>query len=129
MSILSSIDTSQFTTPFTAAMVTNTQQAIVQQDDAKFETPNVAAEEKDAPKVDLNNYYSNVQPPSAEVNDVRNKESGVAQASQNLSNAVAAAVEHGMSPQDAVNIQKAKAAYESSIQASQTASTFQLMVE
>ena len=129
MSVLSSIDTSQYTTPFTAAQASNIQQNLIEKDDAQLETPNIAAADKETPKVDLNNYYSNVQPPSVETNDVKNKQTGVAQASQNFSNAVATAVEHGMNPQDAVNIQKAKAAYESSIQAAQTSSTFQLRVE
>jgi len=128
MSVLSSIDTSQYTTPFTAAIESNVQQNLAKIDDAKLETPNVAAVDKDSPKVDLNNYYSNVQPPSPETNDVHNKQTGVAQASQNFSNAVATAVEHGMNPLDAVNIQKAKAAYESSIQMAQT-SSFKLAVE
>ena len=129
MSVLSSIDTSQYTTPFAASQAVSIQQSLIEQDNAKLETPNIAAADKETPKVDLNNYYSNVQPPSPETNDVKNKQTGVAQASQNFSNAVALAVEHGMNPQDAVNIQKAKAAYESSIQAAQTSSTFQIQVQ
>ena len=50
------------------------------------------------------------------------------QASQNLSNAIATAVTHGMNPQDAVNIQKAKAAYETTMQATKT-SAFEIAVE
>ena len=129
MSVLSSIDTSQYTTPFSASQAVGMQQSLIEQDKAKQETPNVAAADKETPKVDLNNYYSNVQPSSPETNDVRNQQSRVAQASQNFSNAVALAVEHGMNPQDAVNIQKAKAAYESSIQAAQTSSTFEIQVQ
>ena len=128
MSVLSSLDTSQYTTPFTAALEINTYQSLQKIDDAKLETPNVAATDKETPKVDLNNYYSNVQPGNLGNADVTSVQSGVAQASQNLSNAVTLAVEHGMDPQDAINIQKAKVAYETSMQASQT-STFQLTVE
>ena len=130
MSVLSSIDTSQFTTPFAATQTaTSVQQVISDFDKAKAETPNVAAIDKETPKVDLNNYYSNVQASATDNTDVAKGPSGVAQASQNFSNAVALAVEHGMNPQDAVNIQKAKAAYESSIKMAQTSSTFQLDVQ
>ena len=128
MSLLSSIDTSQYTTPFTAALATSQQQTIAELDTAKLETPNVAATDKETPKVDLSNYYSNVRPASPDTTDVKNMENGVAQASQNLSNAVAAAVEHGMNPQDALNIQKAKVAYETTMKSAST-STFQIAVE
>ena len=126
MSILSSIDTSQYTTPFTAAIESNVYQSLQQMDDAKLETPNVsAAEDKETPKVDLNNYYSNVRPSDFNTSSAQN---GLSQASQGLTNAVSAAVEHGMNPQDAINIQKAKVAYEASIQTAQT-STFQISVD
>ena len=91
----------------------------------KEETPNIAAVDKETPKVDLNNYYSNVQAPQAESNGL---ESHTTQASQNLSNAIAKAVTHGMNPQDAMNIQRAKAAYETTMRTAET-STFELKVE
>jgi len=128
MSLLSSIDTSQYTTPLTATFVPNQHEVVAELDQAKLETPNVAATDKETPKVDLSNYYSNVRPASPDTADVNNLENGVTQASQNLSNAIAAAVEHGMNPQDAINIQKAKAAYETTMKTSET-STFQIAVE
>lgn len=128
MSALSSLDTSQHTTPLSALQLNGNQllsSAKVAETNAKLETPNIAAEDKETPKVDLNNYYSNVQSPSLN-SDV---ESQAVQAEQNLSNAIATAVTHGMNPQDAVNIQKAKAAYESTMKATQTTTNFELSVE
>ena len=111
MSLLSSIDTSQFTTPFAAVQEISPFQVARQQDYAREETPNVAAEDTETPKVDLSNYYSNVQPP--EVNNSFG--SNISQASQNLDNAIHSAIENGFTPQDAVYIQKAKAAYQAMI--------------
>ncbi len=127
MSLLSSIDTSQHTTPLSLQQINPNQLETTAQEvekNAKLETPNVAAEDKDTPKVDLNNYYSNVQSPEMN-SDVKSQ---AVQASQNLSNAVAAAITHGMDPQDAMNIQKAKVAYETTMKAAET-STFAISVE
>ena len=126
MSALTSLDTSQHTTPISSVQfnfneLTTAQKA---EDMQELETPNVAAVDKETPKVDLNNYYSNVQAPENNV-DVATH---AAQASQNLSNAIAVAVTHGMNPQDAVNIQKAKVAYETTMQSAQT-STFELVAD
>ena len=108
MSLLSSIDTSQFTTPFAAAQEISPFQALQREDVAKQETPNVAAEDVETPKVDLSNYYSNVQPP-----DIKNSlGSDLSHAAQNLSDALNSAAENGMTPKDAINIQKAKYAYQ-----------------
>ena len=123
MSALTALDTSQHTTPLSNLQLPNNQLTAVAKeiDEAiKSDTPNVAALDKDTPKVDLSSYYSNVQAPEFHTESV--------QAGQNLSNAIATAVTHGMDPQDAVNIQRAKAAYESTMKASQT-STFELKVE
>ena len=123
MSLLSSIDTSQFTTPYAAVHEISPFQTARQQDIAWEETPNVAAEDTETPKVDLNNYYSNVQPP-----EVKNSfGSDISQASQNVDNAINAAIENGFTPQDAVNIQKAKAAYETMINIANS-STFELEI-
>ena len=111
MSLLSSIDTSQFTPFLNALQELNPFQTARQQDYAHEETPNVAAEDNNTPKVDISNYYANVQPP--EVNNSLG--SNISQLSQNLSEAVMSAVENGMNPQDAVYIQKAKAAYQTLI--------------
>ena len=126
MSALTSLDTSQHTTPLSSMQfnfneLTTAQKA---ENNQKLETPNVAVVDKETPKVDLNNYYSNVQAPE------RNADwsTHVTQASQNLNNAIAAAVTHGMNPQDAVNIQKAKVAYETTMQAAKT-STFDIAVD
>ena len=126
MSALTSLDTSQHTTPLSSMQFNFNELTTAQKAEAtkKEETPNVAAVDKETPKVDLNNYYSNVQAPekSADWN------AHATQASQNLSNAIAAAVTHGMNPQDAVNIQKAKVAYETTMQAAKT-STFDIAVD
>ena len=111
MDPLSSVDTSQYTSPIVAAQGFSPIQPIMEQDYAREETPNVAAEDFDSPRVDLNNYYANVQP--TEVNNSFG--SNISQLSQNLSDAIINAVENGFSPQDAVYIQKAKAAYETMI--------------
>lgn len=124
MSLLSSIDTSQFTTPFAAAQEISPFQPIQAIDDAKRETPNVAAEDVETPKVDLSNYYANVQPPN--INN--SLESDLSHASQNLSEAVMAAVENGYTPQDAVNIQKAKSAYQAMVNIIKETSTFELEI-
>ena len=127
MSALTALDTSQHTTPLSVLQRPVNQQDTTAKEvetNAKVETPNVAALDKDTPKVDLNNYYSNVQAPEMQTDS----QPQAFQAGQNLSNAIATAVTHGMSPQDAVNIQKAKVAYESTMKAVQT-STFELKVE
>ena len=126
MSALTSIDTSQHTTPLSALQLQGSQfnAPVKETETAKQETPNVAAVDKETPKVDLNNYYSNVQAPKLD-SDVKGQ---AVQAEQNLSNAIATAVSHGMNPQDAVNIQKAKAAYETTMKTAET-STFELKVE
>ena len=127
MSALTSLDTSQHTTPISALQFNFNQQTTAQkvEEVEKFETPNVAAVDEETPKVDLNNYYSNVQAPETSNMDVNAQ---ATQAAQNLSNAIAAAVTHGMNPQDAVNIQKAKIAYETTMQAAKT-STFEIAVD
>ncbi len=123
MSALTALDTSQHTTPLSLQQYQGNQLTTTAKEiekNSKLETPNVAALDKETPKVDLNNYYSNVQAPEFNTE--------TAQAGQNLSNAIAAAVTNGsMNPQDAVNIQRAKAAYESTMRSSQT-STFDLQV-
>ena len=111
MSLLSSIDTSQFTTPYTASQEISPFQPIQAIDDAKRETPNVAAEDEETPKVDLNSYYSNVLPPSTN----NSLESDLTHVAEDFSNAVTSAVENGMNPQDAVYLQKAKTAYKAMI--------------
>ena len=125
MSVLSSIDTSLFTTPYSAAIEANSFQPVRPIDYTKRETPNVAAEDPDTPKVDLNNYYSNVQ--SSDFNsDVL---SDVVKAEQNFSDAVSSALANGYTPQDAVNIQMAKAAYAASMKVAEAEnSTFELLI-
>lgn len=128
MSALTALDTSQHTTPLSLQQIQPNQLTTTAQEiekNVKEETPNVAAVDTETPKVDLNNYYSNVQAPHADSNGL---ESHTTQAAQNLSNAIATAVTHGMNPQDAMNIQKAKVAYETTMKTSET-STFELKVE
>ena len=140
MSALTALDTSQHTTPLSLNQVNNNQFRTTAQEIEKVEkneTPNVAALDKETPKVDLSNQYSNVQAPSldsdvaAQATQTQGLDTEVVpqavQASQNLSNAIATAITHGMNPQDAVNIQKAKAAYETTMQTAQS-STFVLDV-
>ena len=126
MSALTALDTSQHTTPLSLQQVNNNQFRTTAQEIEKVEkneTPNVAALDEETPKVDLNNYYSNVQAPSLESEG--NPKAALSE--QNLTNAVATAITHGMNPQDAVNIQKATAAYKTQMQNTQT-STFDLQV-
>ena len=125
MSSLSSIDTSQYTTPLAASFEPFQIQGVKAYEEAQ--APNVAAvEEEDTPQdVDLSQYYANVVPQEFNA-DVKQQ---VSQASQNLTNAISAAVVNGgMSAQDAMNIQKAKTAYEATINATSTQSTFELKV-
>lgn len=125
MSILSSLDTSMFTTPYAAAQDVNSFRQISPVDYAKQEMPNVAAEDKETPKVDLNNYYSNVQPSDLN-SDVL---SDVVQAEHNFNEAVMSAIANGFNPQDAVNIQMAKSAYVASVKVAEVEnSTFELIV-
>ena len=126
MSALTALDTSQHTTPLSLQQVNNNQFRTTAQEIEKVEkneTPNVAALDEETPKVDLNNYYSNVQAPNLESEG--NPKAALSE--QNLTNAVATAITHGMNPQDAVNIQKATAAYKTQMQNAQT-STFDLQV-
>ncbi len=138
MSALTALDTSQHTTPLSVQQVNNNQLKTTAQEIEKVEkneTPNVAALDKETPKVDLSNYYSNVQDPTLNADVAKQAaqapEGDVATqttiSEQNLSNAVATAITHGMNPQDAVNIQKATAAYKTQMQSAQT-STFELQV-
>ena len=125
MSVLPSIDTSQFTTPYTAALSADSFMPVRSIDRIKYETPNAAAEDPETPKVDLNNYYSNVQA-SGLNSDVL---SDVVQAEQNFGDAVTSAIANGYSPQDAVNIQTAKAAYAASMKVAEAVnSTFELLI-
>ena len=127
MSILPSIDTSQYTTPLSVLFDDSVSQVTTAQSVEKisrYDRPNVAAEDDDTPKVDLNNYYSNVQPPYAEING--DLESSLVQASENFNNAIMQALENGYSPHDAVNVQKAKVAYQALMKAE--TSTFELFV-
>ena len=126
MSALTALDTSQHTTPLSLQQVNNNQfrtTALEIEKVEQNETPNVAALDKETPKVDLNNYYSNVQAPSLESEG--NPKAALSE--QNLTNAIATAITHGMNPQDAVNIQKATVAYKTQMQNAQT-STFNLEV-
>ena len=124
MSSLTAIDTSQYTTALSSVFEPFEPKSA--EEYQKEQTPNVAAvEEKETPKVDLSNYYSNVVPPELNA-DVKTQ---VSQASQNLSNAISVAVANGgMSAQDALNIQKAKTAYEATINSANTQSSFELQV-
>ena len=125
MSILSSVDMSMYTTPYSSALETTPFQSVRELDIAKQETPNVAAEDTDTPKVDLSNYYANVQPQNFN-SDVM---SDVVQAEHNFSDAVMSAVTNGLDPQSAVNVQTAKAAYIASMKVAEVAnSNFELMI-
>ena len=128
MSVLSSIDTSQHTTPLSLLQLGNDRFTTTAKEidkNAKLETPNVAALNRETPKVDLNKYYSNVQ--GSELNS--DALSYVAQAEHNIGDAVMSALENGMNPQDAVNIQMAKAAYVASMKVAEVEkSTFELMI-
>ena len=128
MSVLSSIDTSQHTTPLSLLQLGNDKFSTTAKDIdkyAKLETPNVAALDPETPKVDLNNYYSNVQATALNTDVL----SDVAQAEQNFSDAVVNAVANGLDPQSAVNIQTAKAAYAASVKVAEVAnSTFELLI-
>lgn len=125
MSILSSVDMSMYTTPYSSALETSSFQSVREFDSAKQETPNVAAEDTNTPKVDLSNYYANVQPQNLN-SDVM---SDVVQAEHNFSDAVMSAVNNGLDPQSAVNVQTAKAAYIASMKVAEVAnSNFELMI-
>ena len=126
MSILSSIDASQHTTPLSLLQLGSDKLTTTAQEvdkNAKLETPNIAALNRETPKVDLNNYYSNVQSPEFK-SDIY---SNLVQAEHNFSDTVMSAIENGMNPQDAANIQMAKAAYVASMKVAEK-STFELMI-
>ena len=121
MSSVNAIDTSQYTTPISNLYSTESLVAAV--DRAAYETAqteNVAAAEEEAPSVDFRNYYSNVRP--SELNS--DVSTNFTKAAQDLDNAVINAVKNGMSLEDAVKIQAAKAAYTAN--ASMLKSTFEL---
>ena len=122
MSSISAIDTSQYTTAFASSMADATQGISDGAAYQKEQLPNVAATEETTPEVDLSNYYSNVVP----LNVNPQAEQGLKAAAQTLDNAVASAVQHGMSTQDAIKIQSAKAAYQANSEALK--STFELAV-
>lgn len=125
MGILSSVDTSLFTTPYSAAQESGLFQPVKAIDNVKRDTPNVAAEDLETPKVDLNNYYSNVQPENFN-SDVLSE---VVQAEQNFGDAVMSAVANGMNPQDAVNLQMAKTAYMATMKVADAEnSTFEFII-
>ena len=126
MGVLSTIDTSQHTTPLSLLQLNNDRITTTAQEaekHAKLETPNIAALDEDTPKIDLSNYYSNVQPPEVYSDAL----SYVAESEKNFSGAVMSALENGMTPQDAANIQMAKAAYVASMKVAES-STFELLI-
>ena len=123
MSSANAIDTSQYTSAISNLYSTESLVAAV--DRAAYEEAQAqsAAEiEQDTPKVDLNNYYTNVH------YDGMNADVGtnLTKAAQDLDNAVVNAVKNGMSLEDAVKIQTAKAAY--SANANVAKSTFELEI-
>ena len=122
MSSISAIDTSQFTTAFASSMVDAPHGIDAAAAYQRDQLPNVAATEETTPEVDLSNYYSNVAPPNTDPQ----AEQGLKAAAQTLDNAVSLAIQHGMSTQDAINIQSAKAAYMANTEALK--STFELAV-
>ncbi len=123
---IASIDTSLYTTPYSSALIGSVEATPTTQQYKEQELPNVAATEETTPEVDLSNYYSNVTPADFNADTTSN----VSHASQTLSNAISVAVEHGMDTQDAVNIQKAKAAYEATVHAERVKnSTFEILVK
>lgn len=125
MSSIASIDTSQYTTTYAASFESLQPTGVRAYEEAQPQNA-ASVDEKEAPKVDLNNYYTNVPPPELN-SDFRSQ---VSQAAQYLDNAITAAVVNGgMNPNDAVNIQKAKIAYEATISAANTASTFEFAVD
>ncbi len=128
MSILSSIDTSQHTPPLSLLQLGNDKLTTTAKEvdkNAKLDTPNIAALNRETPKVDLNSYYSNIQG-SELYSDAL---SYVTQAEHNFGDAVMSALENGLNPQDAVNIQMAKAAYGASLKVAEVAnSTFELLI-
>ena len=122
MSSISAIDTSQYTTAIASSMIDSANTFAGVSEYQKEQLPNVAATEETTPEVDLSNYYSNVAPMNLDAQ----AQQGLKAASQTLDNAVSAAVQHGMSTQDAINIQSAKAAYQANSQVLK--STFELAV-
>ena len=124
MSSISAIDTSQYTSAIASSLVEHSQmsEGAGVSEYKQEQLPNVAATEETTPEVDLTNYYSNVAPPNTDPQ----AEQGLKAAAQTLDNAVSAAVQHGMSTQDAINIQSAKAAYLANTEALK--STFELAV-
>ena len=83
---------------------------------------NAAAYTRTTPKVDLNNYYSNVAPPESYTDLGR----GLINAERQLNEAVSDAVQNGMSIQNAVNIRMAVTAYQANAEVLK--STFELTV-
>ena len=125
MGILSSVDTSLYTSPYYAAQETSPFQPIRPVGENDHKTSYAAAQDLDAPEVDLSSYYSNVQP--SEYNS--DALSYVAQAEHNFGNAVTEALTNGMNPQSAVNLQLAKVAYIASMQVAEVEnSTFEFIV-
>jgi len=124
MSSISAIDTSQYTSAIASTMVEHSQMSAGAgvSEYKQEQLPNVAATEETTPEVDLSNYYANVVPTNADPH----AQQGLKAAAQTLDNAVSAAVMHGMSTQDAINIQSAKAAYQANSEALK--STFELAV-
>ena len=125
MSELSSIDTSLLTTPYAAAQEVSLRPVRPVDYQKQDMQSYYATDDYGDSEVDLSDYYSNVQPPEFS-SDVL---SDVVQAEHNFGAAVVAAVENGLDPQSAVNIQMAKAAYAASMKVAQVAnSTFELIV-
>ena len=125
MSELSSIDMSAFTTPYAAAQEVSFRPV----DPVKYEKQDMqgyfSADDYGDPEVDLSDYYSRVQYPAGNLDVL----SDVVQAEQNFGDAVMSAITNGMNPEDAVNVQVAKAAYVASMKVAEVAnSTFELMI-
>lgn len=110
---ISSIDTSQYTTPLSTAFYTgNNEHPLAVKPHEAEQLPNAAAVEDTTPKVDVSSYYSNVAAPDLHDNG---NQAAMSIAAQNLNERISQAVTNGMDLQDAINIRNAKTAYESSV--------------
>jgi len=128
MSAIETLDMSQFTTPLSLQQLFPIQSQFTTaeqvKDNVKLETPNVSALEENTPKVDLNNYYSNLQ----KIGFNTDVESDLIQTADNLSNALNYVAENGLNVQDIVNLQKFKAAYKAEMSVFKASSTFELTI-
>lgn len=117
MSSISSIDTSIY-----SGLIESLSPTSGRNSSANAVVPTSGSSDVESSKVDLNNYYSNIE----SIDLYAKLGENVAKSAQDLDNAMVSALENGLTVQDACNIKAAQAAYQANCTVLK--STFELKI-